>query len=179
MSANRPQKNNMLHAEQTVRVDFFVEGGPINGPVMHVFSEQVPVSLFNPTTNRDDLRKYLHTAIEVYTSVFGHHATSPCEICKAPATGFQHSTFPRSGDPRPNSFPPFFPVVKGYVTPICGGLCGSQVLKQLSAKEQFPGLGATKIVSCKTCGKKGGIKKCGGCDSVGFVPPSLSMTPSS
>lgn len=107
-----------------------------------------------------------------------------CATCDKPATELLHSTVSMLSPVADRAdFSKFFPTVVDNCAPICisGGACDRAAEKMVhdyakSALIQKPWQVWEETKTCDTCGKKSGVKVCGGCKFIACVEASILET---
>jgi len=139
------------------------------------YPEQAPASLCKPHSVIEPTPDADATGVLIASLIDRHHSevlqSYPwrCVTCDKPATEILHSAVPLLS-PGPSASADFEPMVVDNAAPICisGGACDRNAEKMVHqfAKDALihkPWQRWEVSKTCDKCGKKSGVKLCGGC----------------
>jgi hypothetical protein len=168
---NHPEEK--MPEEETVTIRFTVYCGNLTPDgVQREFSflEQAPASLCvhhsddGPQPDPDAIGPFLTKLVDAHYSEILRSRAWQCNVCNKPATEILHHAIPLLSPNRERAMPSFVPSVIVIAAPICisAGACDRKALQAIHAYERLAGLWDTSS-TCDKCGKKSGVRRCGGC----------------
>jgi hypothetical protein len=161
--------------EETVPVRYWVICGKLTPDGFmkdFTYSEQAPASLckphidYEPGPDPDATGVFITSLIELHHDEILRSRDWQCVACGKPAKELLHSAVPLLSPNAERATADFQPTVVDNAAPICisGGACDRDAEKMVHEFAKR-GLGQQFEASktCDKCGKKSGVKLCGGC----------------
>ncbi|KAG4423545.1 hypothetical protein IFR04_003368 [Cadophora malorum] len=168
--------------QQTTPAKFIVFcGDPAVGGHQFTYAAVAPTVLCTPHTDedskpdRDDTGVFLTSLVEAHHNEILQSQAWRCVSCNKPAKELLHCAVPLLSPHKPTMLPGFEPTVIDIASPICisGGACDRKA-EEAAHKVQKEGF-ITKpwqefddSKTCDRCGRKSGVKLCGGCKVIAY-----------
>lgn len=180
-----------MPSEETVAVEYRVHCSNMNPDPQKFYIQdffyvaQAPASICETHSSYEDGPDPDATGLFITSLIDRHHAEIlnsrvwHCITCGNRATELLHSAVPllSAGE---GAAPDFQPTVLDNAVPICrsGGQCDREAEKVVQAFERemltvSPLHTVVHTKTCDRCGKKTGVKVCGGCKLIAYVDPDL------
>jgi hypothetical protein len=155
-------------------------GNPTPNGFMWAFQylEQAPASLCKPHTDKepgpdpDDNGVFITSLIERHNDEILHSHAWRCVTCHKPAKELLHSAVPLLSPNSERALPGFEPTVLDFSAPNCmsGGACDREAEKSLhefaTSSLLHESWKIERSKTCDKCGRKSGVKLCGGCKHI-------------
>jgi len=133
-----------------------------------------------PKPDPDDNGVFIATLVERHNNEILFSHPWRCVTCNKRATELLHDAVAMLSPGPEADFEKFFPAVVDICAPICisGGACDRaayKVAQDFLRSALIQGI-VEDSKTCDTCGKKSGVKVCGGCKFIAYVEAAISKT---